>query len=509
MTHRPDTLSEVIDDFLRDHDSTFSIVCDTQRYDAGRIKEDIDAIAYALLQCGVRPGDRVANTYGKEYYGIVTTYAILSIGACYVPVDVRQSTSRAEYIINHCRCCVVVGDVAVTETLQDIAAKVVDVKQRQIPIASDDIEVVCVHDPEALAAILYTSGSTGEPKGVMLSHKNIMAFVNWSVDEFDIHSSDVFSWHAKLNFDLSTFDLFVSLCSSARIVVIPEAITGNPIQLGEWIEKHKISIWYSVPSILNLLGQYRIFDPSRHRSLKYVLFAGEVFPPGQLAPILSDLPACKFYNLYGPTETNVCTYFPLDRKGFNEASPIPLGFPLPGCDMSILDEHHIPVAEGDVGELFVRGDCVTPGYWEMTEHRNYIHHQSQCHGTGDLVRQQNGMFFYHGRIDNMVKVNGYRVELGEIEHAASGFDGVNAVAVIATTNTAGVELVMFYTPREEAISLLRLRAHLSERLPSYMIPRRMIKLSEFPYNANGKIDRKQLAEQVPGADTKRTSNEYA
>ncbi len=217
--------------------------------------------------------------------------------------------------------------------------------------------------------------------------------------------------------------------AGASVVLVPEDEARSPAALAALIERERISVWYSVPSILQLLVASGVLARTDASSLRYVLFAGEVFPVKHLRRLRELLPHPAFYNLYGPTETNVCTSYRVGELDPGRTRPVPIGRPLPGASGRLVDPEGRPVPPGEVGELVIEGDCVTPGYWKVEGDRNAENHRRGAHATGDLVGIEDGEFVYHGRIDHMLKVRGYRVEPGEIEAVLEAHPAIDRVAV--------------------------------------------------------------------------------
>ena len=213
-----------------------------------------------------------------------------------------------------------------------------------------------------MAYILYTSGSTGTPKGVMLTHRNALSFVDWAVGEFALTRQDRLSNHAPLHFDLTIFDLFAAASVAAAVVIVPREAALFPVELAALVRDKRISVWYSVPSAVNMLASRADLLPGELPGVRLVLFAGEVFPIGQLRQALAAFHEAEFYNLYGPTETNVCTFYHVARPLGEDQTSLPIGLPIDGVELFCLSEDGRPTEINERGELWVSGPTVMRGY---------------------------------------------------------------------------------------------------------------------------------------------------
>jgi amino acid adenylation domain-containing protein len=357
-----------------------------------------------------------------------------------------------------------------------------------------------------LAYILYTSGSTGTPKGVMISHRNSLAFVEWAAAAAGLSEQDRVCSPAPLHFDLSVFDIFAACQAAACLAVLPDGAATFPVSIAKWLESERISVWYSVPSVLTLLacyGSLREFDLSR---LRAVIFAGEVFPPKYLARLMAELPLPRYLNWYGPTETNVCTAFEVPAGGA-DAGPVPIGKACANTEVfAVTSEGRRVSRPGEVGELHVRGPSLMRGYWgqpaKTSEALVRNPFRASCdelvYRTGDLVTlDRDGNYLYLGRRDNMVKIRGYRVELGEIEAALYRHPGIQEAVVLPVPDELLGSRLRAVVTADGAGSLTRENVldHCRQWLPGYMVPEVVEFRAALPRTSTGKIDRAGLARE--------------
>ncbi len=482
-----------------------------------------DQLAFALREAGIRPGDRVGLFLNKCNEAIVGIYGILKAGAAYVPLDPAAPAQRLGYITRDCgvRCLVThreksrewSGLVGAGAPLQHLVVLDARGDEGATPegvrcLGTDALEAAptAAHTVEGssgdLAYILYTSGSTGQPKGVMLSHRNALAFVGWCHDYFGGTPEDVFSNHAPLHFDLTILDIFAAAMAGAALAIVPPEISVFPVQLARFIEDRGITMWYSVPSVLTLLVLRGNLTVGRLRTLRHLIFAGEVFPTKHLRALMGLVPHAVFTNLYGPTETNVCTYYPVPLLPADQTESIPIGVPIGGVDVFVVGESGQPMADGEVGELQVRGDTVAQGYWGDTERttRAFLQNPSgpmkgRVYRTGDLVRRRaDGHTIFLGRRDHQIKSRGYRIELGDIESALSAHPAVAECAVIAIPDdVVGSRIKAFVVTNNPAVDDGDLTKFCAGLLPRYMLPEIFEFVPALPKTSTGKTDRTALA----------------
>jgi amino acid adenylation domain-containing protein len=485
------------------------------------LEREANRLAQALRQIGVQPGDRVGLYLDKSVSAIVGIYGILKADAAYVPLDPFAPAPRLAYIARNCDLHCLVTAVDRSAKWSELLAAGAPLQSVVVMDADDPIDTppglrglgrhALARMPEAappsrgvdqdLAYILYTSGSTGQPKGVMLSHLNALAFVRWCYGYFGPTPEDVFSNHAPLHFDLTILDIFVAAMAQAALVIVPPETSVFPVQLGEFIEERGITIWYSVPSVLSLLVLHGKLTPGRCASFRHVIFAGEVFPTKHLRQLMALLPQAQFTNLYGPTETNVCTYYPVPPLPEERTEPIPIGRAIDNVEVFAVTEVGGLAEPGEVGELYVRGSTVAFGYWGDPERtaRSFVGHPSgratdRVYRTGDLVRQDDqGDFLFLGRRDHQIKSRGYRIELGDIEATLYGHpDVAECVVVPIPDEIVGNRIKAFVVARDATVTEGELVRFCSGLLPKYMVPEVVELVAHLPKTSTGKIDRRAL-----------------
>ena len=466
----------------------------------------------ALARHGVGPGDRVAVYVPKSPASLTAILGILQSGAAYVPLDASAPVGRAAYVIGDCGVAAVVGATDLLADLRDAAgsdlptlqALEVDPGSRSIEIARGPGGETAGDPADPRAYILYTSGSTGRPKGVVHTHASALSFVHWCADTFDLSEEDRFSSHAPFHFDLSIFDLYVALLHGGEIVLFGEEISKQPTAMAAAIAERGISVWYSTPSVLRLLVEFGQLGSYDWSALRLVLFAGEVFPLKHLRALLEAWPDPVYFNLYGPTETNVCTYYEVPRPiPAEREEPFPIGRVCENDEGIVVDAGGQRVDAGDEGELLIRGGTVMQGYWNLPERTAQAFHVDGDGGrwyrTGDLVREEpDGTLLFSGRRDRMVKRRGYRVELGEIETALYRHPDIAEAAVVALPGEDGIRIDAFVSRSDGGKgSIIEMKTFCSKELPLYMIPDRFLFRDALPKTSTDKIDYQALAAGEP------------
>ena len=490
-------------------------------------------VARTLQSAGVQRGDRVGIYVHKSFASIISIFGILKAGGVYVPLDPNAPAKRLAYISRNCDLKVLLTSTEKLVVIRQLFSEnarfetlvLTDDQKRDAVSLPDKVQViswnsVLTQDDKPvepvgtietdLAYILYTSGSTGDPKGVMVSHRTIFTFISWCHDTFHVTPADRVTSHAPLHFDLSTFDIFVSIKAAGTVVLVPEKLSIFPVRLVRLLQDERITMTYLVPSILSLMVNYGELGRHDLSALRTILFAGEVFPIKYLRQLVAAIPHTDYYNLYGPTETNVCTYYKVQPKDLAPdcTQPVPIGIACENLEVFAVDEKGDLVREvGREGELWVRGSGVAQGYWGDPEKtaKGFVRNLFQPHflelayRTGDIVTLDSDgtNWRYVGRRDHMVKSRGYRIELGEIEAAIYGCGGVKEAAVVAIPDDLiGNRLVAFVVALEEKnLTIKDLQSYCGERLPRYMIPELIEFRASLPKTSTGKIDRPMLVRE--------------
>jgi amino acid adenylation domain-containing protein len=487
------------------------------------LDERSNQLAHLLVERGIQKGDRIGIYFPKCVESLVAMLGIVKAGAVYVPLDPSAPADRVGYIISNCGIRALVTredkyrglDQATRESLEfhlliDSAPKSPAAGAVLWPALANypakDAPQVTLTETD-LAYILYTSGSTGRPKGVMLSHQNALTFIEWCAEKFHVTSEDNLSNHAPLHFDLSVFDVYNALEAGATVHLVTEDIALFPTTLANFIETHKISIWYSVPSALTLLLLHANLDAAKLSHLRIVLFAGEVFPMKYLQQLANLLPHVELYNLYGPTETNVCTFYKVERDRLNSMDKLPIGIACENTEVfAVNDADQVVTEVGGTGELYARGPSVTYGYWadEEKTHKMCVPNRFQknfeekMYRTGDLVSfGADGNYYFLGRRDSMIKSRGYRIELGEIETALLSHAAVKEAAAIAIPDDvvgSRIRAVVSFHDGQ-SVKPVELQTYCSAKIPAYMIPETIEFRQDLPKTSTGKVDRVRLVQE--------------
>ncbi len=492
----------------------------------GELECESNQLAHLLRDHDCGPGDRICLFVDKSPAAIVAMHAVLKVGGAYVPIDLASPAARIAKILEATEPKVVLATSAAAPLLGELSSH--DELHSAIgllePAPADGPLFTAIFDssdwrslsrepvarvggPGSIAHILFTSGSTGVPKGVVITHANVVAFIEWAVGYFGIGPADCVSGHPPLHFDLSTFDIYGTLAAGAELQLVPPLLGVDPKRLAAFIRDADLTQWFSVPSVLTYMAKFDAVAQDDFPALKRLMWCGEVLPTPILAYWMKRLRHVRFTNLYGPTEATIASsYHTITEYPVDQRRPISIGVPCAGEALLLLDEAQHPVPTGQVGEIFIAGAGLSPGYWRDPEKtdRAFLpdprpgQHARRIYRTGDLGRvREDGLYDFLGRLDSQIKSRGYRIELGEIEAALNEIASLRETAVVGV-DTGGFEATAICCAYSSAdghrVEPTYLRRELSKFLPAYMLPVRWRQFDALPTNVNGKIDRRAVRE---------------
>jgi amino acid adenylation domain-containing protein/non-ribosomal peptide synthase protein (TIGR01720 family) len=481
-----------------------AIVSGHARITYGELERRANRIARRLAALGVRPGDRVGVSMERSPELIATLLGVLKAGAAYLPLDPSYPARRLAFMLEDAGAAALAVSEEVPGALAGFPGPVLSLARDAAAIdAEDDAPVDGALGAEAEAYVTYTSGSTGTPKGVAIPHRGVVRLARGNAAR--LAADEVFMQIAPVGFDASTFEIWGALLNGAALAVHPPHLPA-PAELGEFIRTHGVTTAWLTTALFN---QVVDAGPAHLSSLRRILTGGETASPPLMARALEALPGLEIVHCYGPTENTTFTTTHVVTRGEAEAGTIPIGRPIANTSAYVLDGRMVPCGIGIPGELFTGGVGVAHGYLRrpaLTAERFLPDPFAAIPGarmyrTGDRARWREGsgglVLEFLGRLDEQVKVRGFRIEPGEVEAALLAHPGVRAAAVAARDDGRGRQLVAYVTG--DAIDAAALRAHLAAALPPYMVPAAFVTLDALPLTANGKLDRAALP--APAAET--------
>jgi D-alanine--poly(phosphoribitol) ligase subunit 1 len=483
---------------------------DGTTYTYGQLNERSDQLAQFLLRCGIKQGDVIGIFNEKTVDGYALMLACVKTGVIYTNLDSASPWLRLQKILHTAQPKAIFYDRGVTPfhelvdqfpfitvfTFEGLAIELIERNEHAIFVDQN------FHGGSP-AYIMFTSGSTGFPKGAVMSHSNLLHFIDWGREAFSVVPTDVFTNANPIYFDNSVFDFYVSIFNGATLVPLSHELVKSPKDIVQAINASGCSIWFSVPSLLVYLLTTKVLSTTDFPRITRLSFGGEGFPKNKLKQLFDMFGhRVTLLNVYGPTEcTCICSSYRITEADFNSMSELaPLGFMSPNFGYEIL-----PLGEDNphLGELALIGPCVGMGYYDDPERtaksfvqNSRVRFNQIMYKTGDLVeRVANGHLHFKGRIDNQVKHMGYRIELEEIEAAFGTLPYIDEVGVIYEKLSAELgQIKAFVSPSKEGLDERSIAEDIKKIVPSYMVPRRIVILKRLPKNQNGKIDRKQLKE---------------
>ncbi|MCA2357435.1 non-ribosomal peptide synthase/polyketide synthase [Mycobacterium intracellulare] len=463
-----------------------ALVCGDLSVTYRELDEASNRLAHCLASAGAGPGRVVALLFSRSAEAVASILAVLKTGAAYLPIDPSSPDARIEFMLGDAKPVAAVTTADLAERLDGRGVTIIDVNDPRVDTLPDT--ALPAPGPDHLAYLIYTSGTTGVPKGVAITHRNVTQLLG-SLDA-GLPAAGVWSQCHSLAFDVSVWEIFGALLRGGRLVVVPEAVAASPHDLHDVLVAQQVSVLTQTPSAVAMLSREGLDSVS-------LVMAGEACP----AEVVDQwAPGRVMVNAYGPTETTMCVTISAPLAA--GTGPVPIGSPVPGAALFVLDDALRPVPPGVVGELYVAGSGVAAGYVGrpgLTASRfvacPFGGAGTRMYRTGDLVRWEPsgsgvGQLLCLGRADEQVKIRGYRIELGEIQSALAGFDGVAQAVVVAREDRPGDKRLVGYVTG--SADPTQLRAALSERLPAFMVPAAVVTLDAIPLTPNGKLDARAL-----------------
>lgn len=454
-------------------------------------------LAAALLEALPGNRDPIVVMGHKQAEMLIAFLGCIRAGHPYVPVDSSLPVQRVERIL-------AVSQAKLVLTPENVATMSDGPAREPAPVAMA---------PDDPYYIMFTSGSTGDPKGVVLTLGCLETFLEWSMGEHRLRRDaadpappEVFLNQAPYSFDVSIMDSYGALCSGGTVVCVGREHVANPRQLYQLLGASGATFWVSTPSFAQMCLVEKTFGPRMLPNLRRFWFCGEVLSPDIASALLDRFPSAEVWNTYGPTEATVAvTSVQVTRELLARENPLPIGYAMPGVDVYCGGPDGQEVADGERGEIIINGPNVSPGYLgrpDLTAKAFFTRNGHRAYRTGDWGRRRNRLLFFEGRADSQVKMFGYRIELGDIESNLRALPLVRDAVVLPVVKEGAVEAIAAFViitegafPAEttDAMKIAKVKEQLAAVVPAYMVPRKVILMPNFPMTANGKADRKELS----------------
>lgn len=516
-----DTIAARVERAARANPDAIAVVCKDDRLSYAELERRATQLARRLRELGVKRDDRVGVCMERSTRLIVALYGILKAGGAYVPIEPTQPKDRTEFVLADARPRVVLVE---GDTLADASVPLLrlDAERETIEsLSAEPLEPPATSPSEspadALAYVIYTSGSTGRPKGCLLDHRHVIRLFDATEAWFGFDHRDVWTMFHSVAFDFSVWEIWGALMHGGRLVVVPQATTRSPDDFRSLVAAEGVTVLNQTPSAFRqFIEADRRSQQGAPLSLRFVIFGGEALEFESLRPWFERHGdrAPTLVNMYGITETTVhVTYRPLSKADLDSDSASAIGVPIPDLRCYVVDEALNLVPIGVPGELLVAGAGVARGYWERSEltAQRFLQDPfvpgSRVYRSGDLVRRlPNGELDYLGRIDQQVKVRGFRIETGEVEAALRRSGLTRDVAVVAAKKGGSETVLVAYVVSDSSPHELRAAARAA--LPEYMVPALFVPLPAIPMTGNGKVDRRALPDPWATAAARAESSEF-
>ena len=501
------SISELFEKQVQATPYSVAVICDEQRLTYRELNERSNQLAHYLMKLGVGAEVPVALCLDRSLEMIVGILAVIKAGGAYVPIDLAYPKERLAFMLTDTKAPVLLTQQNLLASLPEHSAKVICIDSDSEKFSGESNENPTAKiTGENVAYIIFTSGSTGEPKGVLVTHHNVVRLFKQTEPWYQFNSSDVWTLFHSYAFDFSVWEIWGALLYGGRLVVVPYLVSRSPGAFYELLAREKVTVLNQTPSAFRqLIWTENSAESKQKLSLRYIIFGGEALELQSLQPWF-DLHGDEkplLVNMYGITETTVhVTYRPIKRSDLASNVGSVIGIPIPDLQLHVLDENLQPVVPCVPGEMFVGGAGVARGYLnrpELTAERFISDPFSKTPGaklyrSGDLAQfHPNGELEYLGRIDHQVKIRGFRIELGEIETALNRHPAIRESVVIADENGEGDKRLVSYVVANEEIPVSDLRSFLARTIPDYMIPSVFMFLESLPLTPNGKVDLKALS----------------
>ncbi|MCM3342854.1 amino acid adenylation domain-containing protein [Paenibacillus sp. MER TA 81-3] len=493
------TIHQCFEDIAGLYPDRTAIVCGDRHLTYADLKHQVDLVTDRLLREGMRPRSAVGILANRSSEFVVAVLGILQAGGAYVPLDPEAPEERHMYILGDCGAefLLAVQKFKVPESYQGTVIMLDDGTLPDEALEYEETQGSSSDDP---AYILYTSGTTGRPKGVLVTHGNVINLVK-NNGYVPFHANNRFAQTGSVSFDAATFEIFGALLHGGALYPVEKEVLLDARQMGQFLTEHGITVMFLTTSLFHHLADE---DAGMFAGVEHLIMGGEVLSPKPAYTVRDACPGLTIWNGYGPTEnTTFSTSFPV--KETNSKNSIPIGRPLDGTTAYVLSAQGQLLPVGVPGELCLGGAGVAAGYWNLPEltlekfKPDPFIEGGRMYKTGDLARWlPDGNLEYWGRIDQQVKIRGYRIELGEIEARLMLHADIGQAAVVTWTERPGSEVLCAYYVGSKRLEPVELRNHLSIALPEYMVPTYFVHLPELPLTINGKLDRRTLPE--PGGN---------